>query len=84
MQNVSKITVKGQVTIPKNVRDELGVCPGDVIVFTKKGGDIVIKPAGTLLDLKGIIVTPKKIKDWASVRKGVKKSVAKRVMEGLE
>jgi AbrB family looped-hinge helix DNA binding protein len=84
MQNVSKITVKGQVTIPKNVRDELGVSPGDVIVFTKKGGDIVIKPASTLLDLKGVIVSPKKIKDWASVRKIVKKSVAKGVMEGLE
>ena len=84
MQNVSKITVKGQVTIPKKVRDELGVTPGDVIVFTKKGGDIVIKPANTLLDLKGVIVTPKKIKDWTSMRKSVKKSVAKRVMEGLE
>ena len=84
MQNVSKITVKGQVTIPKKVRDELGVTPGDVIVFTKKGGEIVIKPASTLLDLKGVIVTPKKIKDWASVRKSVKKSVGKRVMEGLK
>jgi len=84
MQNVSKITVKGQVTIPKKVRDELGVTPGDVIVFTKKGGDIVIKPAGTLLDLKGVIVSPKKIKDWNGVRKNIKRSIAKRVMEGSE
>ncbi len=84
MQNVSKITVKGQVTIPKKVRDELGVTPGDIIVFSKKGGDIVIKPAGTLLDLKGVIVSPKKIKDWGSVRKSVRKSVVKRVMEGME
>ena len=84
MHNVSKLTIQGKVTIPKRVRDELGVTPGDVIVFTKKGSDIVIKPASTLLDLKGVIVAPKKIKDWASVRKSVKKSVAKRVMEGLE
>ncbi len=84
MQNVSKITVKGQVTIPKKVRDDLGVTAGDVIVFTKKGDDIVIKPASTLLDLKGVIVTSKKIKDWASVRKSVKRSVAKKVVEGLK
>ena len=51
MQNFSKITVKGQVTIPKKARDDLGVTAGDVIVFTKKGDDIVIKSAGTLLDL---------------------------------
>ena len=84
MQNVSKITVKGQVTIPKKIRDQLGVTPGDVIVFKKKGGDIVIKPASTLLDLKGVIDTPKKIKDWTAVRKSVRKSVVKRVMEGME
>ena len=84
MQNVSKITVKGQVTIPKKVREELGVTAGDMIVFTKKGGDIVIKPAATLLDLKGVIVTPKRIKDWAAVRRTVKQSVAKRVVEGLK
>lgn len=84
MQNVSKITIKGQVTIPKNVRNELGVIPGDVIVFTKKGDDIVIKPASTLLDLKGVIVSSKKIKNWTSVLKSAKKSVAKRVMEGME
>lgn len=84
MQNVSKITIKGQVTIPKNVRNELGVTPGDVIVFTKKGDDIVIKPASTLLDLKGVIVSPKKIKNWATLRKSAKKSVVKRVMESME
>ena len=84
MQNVSKITVKGQVTIPKKVRDDLGVRAGDVIVFAKKGDDIVIKPANTLLDLKGVIVTSKKIGNWDSVRKSTKRSVAKRVVEDLK
>ena len=84
MQNVSKITVKGQVTIPKKVRDDLGVRAGDVIVFAKKGDDIVIKPANTLLDLKGVIVTSKKIGSWDSVRKSTKRSVAKRVVEDLK
>ena len=29
------VTTKGQVTIPKGVRDELGLRPGDKIVFVK-------------------------------------------------
>jgi len=84
MQNASKVTTKGQVTIPKKVRDELGVTPGDIVVFSKKGEDIVIKSARTLLDLKGVVSSPRKIKDWDTVRKHVKKSVTKRVLGGLK
>lgn len=79
-----KITTKGQVTIPKKVRDDLGVTTGDIIVFSKKGEDIIIKPASTLLDLKGIIDSPKKVKDWNGVRRTAKRSVAKRVVESLK
>lgn len=32
------ITSKGQVTIPKAVRDELGLRKGDKVKFVKKGG----------------------------------------------
>ncbi|MDH5630278.1 MAG: AbrB/MazE/SpoVT family DNA-binding domain-containing protein [Gammaproteobacteria bacterium] len=32
-----KVTVKGQVTIPKNVRDELGIIPSETnVVFVKE------------------------------------------------
>ena len=48
---MSKITSKGQVTIPVEVRKALGLDVGDTILFEKIDGNIVIKKnkKGTLL-----------------------------------
>lgn len=41
------MTVKGQVTIPKKVRDALQLSPGDGVDFTVNGdGDVVVYKAG--------------------------------------
>lgn len=43
----STVTVKGQVTIPKAMREYLGLEPGDKIVFTYvESGGVLIQPAG--------------------------------------
>jgi len=44
---VAKVTSKGQVTIPKKVRDRLGVHPGEDVGFEEKEGVIVITKAVT-------------------------------------
>ena len=42
----TKVTSKGQVTIPKPVRDHLGIGPGSQIDFRRAGdGSIVIEKA---------------------------------------
>ncbi len=41
----SKMTSKGQVTIPKAIREQMGVRPGDRIRFTvREDGLIVVEP----------------------------------------
>ena len=41
------ITVKGQVTIPKKVRDALHLAPGDQVDFeVNADGDVVVRKAG--------------------------------------
>jgi antitoxin PrlF len=44
---VAKVTSKGQVTIPKKVRDRLGVRPGEDVGFEEKEGLMFIKKAVT-------------------------------------
>ena len=44
---VAKVTSKGQVTIPKRVRERLGVQPGEDVGFEEKDGLMLIKKAVT-------------------------------------
>ena len=44
-QNVTSLTSKGQVTIPKAIRDELGLRPFDKIRFTIENGEVKLKKA---------------------------------------
>jgi AbrB family looped-hinge helix DNA binding protein len=39
---MSRITSKGQVTIPKEVRDALGLKPGALVGFHRVGGKFVL------------------------------------------
>ena len=41
------VTEKGQVTIPKHIRDAAGVTPGSEVTFSLDGGRIVITPVAT-------------------------------------
>jgi AbrB family looped-hinge helix DNA binding protein len=54
------VTSKGQVTIPKRIRQFLRVKPGDRIHFDiDPNGTVVVRPAGTHVHaLKGILSRP--------------------------
>jgi antitoxin PrlF len=41
------VTDKGQVTIPKHIRQAAGVAPGSEVAFSLEGSKIVITPVGT-------------------------------------
>jgi AbrB family looped-hinge helix DNA binding protein len=58
----STVTSKGQVTIPKEVRDELGLKPGDRVEFIKDAsGKTTLQPIrSNFMALKGIIKSPLK------------------------
>ena len=44
MSRQSNLTVKGQVTIPKDVRDALGLKPGEPVAFERnESGDYVVR-----------------------------------------
>lgn len=45
---LAKVTTKGQVTIPKSIRELLNLKEGSKILFIKKGNDIVIQNSAML------------------------------------
>ena len=56
------ITSKGQITIPKPVRDELGLQEGDRVAFrVLEDGRVVVEPETVdILDLKGALKPKRK------------------------
>lgn len=68
----STLTRKGQVTIPKSLRDQLGLNLGDRISFHLRGEEIVLKPVHrTILDLQGSVKPKNRPEDFGSIRRQV-------------
>ena len=45
---VSRISSKGQVTIPKGIRESLGVRPGDLIAYEVQDGGVALRPVAAM------------------------------------
>ncbi|HPD15663.1 MAG TPA: AbrB/MazE/SpoVT family DNA-binding domain-containing protein [Planctomycetota bacterium] len=56
----ARLSTKGQLVIPKVIRDRLGVHPGDRVDFVvQDNGDIVIRPATVdVRELEGMLYRP--------------------------
>lgn len=44
MQKQARITSKGQITVPRDIRRALGVRPGDRLLFEVEGGGVRVRP----------------------------------------
>ena len=57
--STAKVTTKGQITIPKGIRDALGLQPGDRIAFhLLEGGRVELQPRTVdLVSLAGSVRT---------------------------
>jgi AbrB family looped-hinge helix DNA binding protein len=80
---LSTVTTKGQVTIPKPIRDALGIGPNDRIAFIRKGDRVLLQPLRTLKTFRGA-VKGKGPGTFAVERSLAKKSVAERVKKESE
>jgi antitoxin PrlF len=71
MDAASRLTTKGQITIPKAVRDALGLVEGDAVVFRVEGQRAVLARTPDLLELAGAISVPasKRGATWDDVRR---------------
>ena len=47
MQRQARITSKGQITVPRDIRRALGVRPGDKLLFDNDGAGVRVRPLRT-------------------------------------
>lgn len=80
---LATVTSKGQITIPKEIRDLLHIRTNDKLDFVLEGEKVLITPVKTLLDLRGTVRT--KVKgDFSQERATAKSAVARRVDEEMK
>ncbi len=79
MDVAARLTSKGQVTLPKAVREALGLEEGDQIVFRVEGCRAVLARTADLLDLAGTVNVPasKRGAPWEEVRRQVRAARAR-------
>lgn len=64
------MTSKGQITVPKSVREALGLEPGAEVLFRVHGDRAVMARVPDLLDLAGSVPVPARLKgaSWSKIR----------------
>ena len=79
---VSVLTKKWQTTIPKDIRNFLGLKPNDKILYLIEGKRVVLKPLkGNILDLRGSVATKERPIDFKKLRDGTRKKIARKIVE---
>lgn len=58
MDAAARVSSKGQVTVPKAVRDALGIKEGDEVIFRVEGNRAVLARTPDFLTLAGTIRVP--------------------------
>ncbi|MEY2469858.1 MAG: antitoxin PrlF [Actinomycetota bacterium] len=71
MDVAAKVTSKGQITLPKSVRDALGLKEGDSVIFRLDGNRATLARTPNLLDLAGSVPVPPEVrgKSWTEIRR---------------
>lgn len=72
----TRLTKKGQVTIPAGIRRRLGLKPGDRVRFEVDGEEVRIRPATSkLLEGYGAVTPRKRPEDWRKLRAEVEQAI---------
>lgn len=80
MESAARVSSKGQITIPKSVREALGLGVGDAVVFRVDGERAVLARTVDLLDLAGSVSVPASRRGASikAIRRQVRTSRARR------
>jgi AbrB family looped-hinge helix DNA binding protein len=73
----TRLTQKGQVTIPLAIRARLGLKPRDLVRFELNDDGVMLRPAqSSLLAGYGAVAPRRRPEDWTQVRAEIEQAVA--------
>lgn len=78
MQVISKVTSKGQITIPKEIRDILGLNKGSVLIFEVRDNAVNMRVSKTIRDYRETL--PEVGIPFEDIRKEVKRKLARGII----
>ncbi|RMF85832.1 MAG: AbrB/MazE/SpoVT family DNA-binding domain-containing protein [Nitrospinota bacterium] len=79
---ISKVGRRGQITIPRQVRQWLNLREKDRVAFIRRGNEIILHPLPhTLFDLRGSVPVPTP-QDFTAIRQRVIENHARKVAKG--
>ena len=83
MDIAAKVTSKGQITIPKLVREALGIAEGDRVVFRIDEKRAVLARVPDLLDLAGTVDVPatERGTGWGEIRRRTREARVAQISE---
>jgi antitoxin PrlF len=78
MDVAARLTSKGQVTLPKSIRDALGLHEGDRVVFRVQGSYAVLARTADLLEMAGTVPVSsiQQGTDWSEIREQTRQARA--------
>lgn len=84
---IARVSDKGQITLPADMRRQLGIEPKSRVEVAVRGKEVVIRPVGSLTELSGVFqeYAEGKPTDWETIRTETERLVAEEVArEGLK
>ncbi len=78
----ARVSSKGQITLPKAIRECLGLQQGSTVEMEVEDGAVTIRPVvGGFLRFGGCVSPKHQPEDWKSIQDHVAREVARRAVE---
>lgn len=86
MEVSARLSSKGQITVPRSVRDALSLKEGDRVVFRVDGRRATLAKTPDLLDLAGSVPVPAELRGrpWSEIIAIAHAEHARRLVEGWD
>jgi len=79
MISIAKVSSRGQVAVPKAIREKMSIKEGDTVLFEERDGEVYIRKVKNFLELEGTLPSLKLTVE--EIREKAMEEMAKEVVD---